>query len=379
VQRPSHRTTLVALVGMVAATAAGSASGQGVLLPLGSNPDEGLTASRTLVAHTREGSVLHVYEAAFRWSGPDVGGFVWVVPVGDEASLASVDCAVFDELENLAAPRILVQHRGPADGCGCDEWDPQQAESSPIGSHVWPEDTLAGAASGPEGFATWEDLLARLAAMGVEAQSGLAAEVLGYYVANGYSFLFSEVDGHEAEGAVCLAVRYPSSTAYLLPMRSAAVAADGLVEILIYVLDEMRVEPPANGSPYPAVEIAPDAIRLADGGTTNYQTLFEDAVHVDAPPEVRRNFVVEFSGNVGPVGMIEPAHEWLTRLRTTLPGREIISDVPLEQVQEGAEVRRDRTILVASAGRAPGAETVLALTAFGICLVARGRRRRSPR
>lgn len=328
-----------------------------------SNPGRGLVATRALVTRQDDGLIYQLVEVQFDFDATQ--DFAWVLPILAEGTIDFENCPAdrnyFEELREIAEPRIHIRERQPHEGsCNCGEGAYAPPVLAEIGAHPSSSNTATPFdVEALEPFDTFDDLRSHLEA-GNYVISTSAVGVLSHYVEHTYGYVIAEVAPEYTTGRVCLQIRYSFADDeaeeregdYVLSLRAASIAATEEVEVFVYVLDEGMARPYLNTeegvASFYSTQINLDGLRTTEAGGTNYSELFYDAV-MSRPP---RAFVVEYSGSIDrTLPWTGSTDRWLTRMRTIFERNDMESaDLNLEVLGQD-EVPSEYEILVASVGR----------------------------
>lgn len=384
------RTKLVSLTVLITCFFSSSAFALGVLIPE-TGGDAQFHASRTLVTRTPEGLTFQMTEIDFEVDEA-TSHFVWLLPVAASGTLELDRCeGTFDELTEITEPRILVRRRGYVEtGTGCSGNYEQETIVPDIGAYTYSGNALSAEPDGLEEMTEygelddWIDSYPRDLTI---PQS--AAGTLVHYIDHAYRFVAIPADPTFRTGRVCVQATYQHPTGrsydYLLPLKTAATTTVSDMEILVYAIEAGRVRPYVNSetgeASYYASELSQEELHMTDQFTTNYETLFTEAVHSRPVP----TFVVEYSDAIeSPPSWAHTNNSWLTRLRINLdqsilpvedrdPEMEYDADLALE-ITNRDEIDRDYQIIIAAISSSPS--TTLFACAFaliGVTLVVRRR------
>jgi hypothetical protein len=349
-----------------------------------------VVASRTLLAKIASDRTLQMTEIRFDVS--QATDFLWLLPIpadaeGEDITVVGCVAGAFDELDRVAAPRILLRTRQGGD---CGARDIPEPVPADIGAVAYDDDEFLplDTPTTREPFADNEEFEAWLAALGTGRyfieRTSLTWPFVSNYVGNTYAFVATEVDPDVLTGRVCVGVEYTPHTdrdvAHQIATMSLSFSSQQNIELLVYVLDDGAgvpyVAPETGEALYRSTTINPDEIRVDGSGDANYATVFSDTIGVDQATPV---FVIESAGPLPePLGWSGSSSTFLTRLRTSAtPSQLDGADLAL-QINPAAEsvlVPRDYSIIVAQAG-GPDASLLLCAAALACALALRRRRER---
>lgn len=360
----------------------------GVIVP--AQGEGHVVASRTLLAKISPERTLQMTEIRFELN--QTTDFLWLVPIPadtEAGDISVVGCIAdaFEELDQKAAPRVLLRRRQGGD---CGSREVPEPVLGVLGSDLYGDIAFQPSAQPTthEPFANNEEFETWLATFGsgryfIERTSHTWPFVSNY-VGNTYAFVVAEVDPNISTGRVCLGVEYTPHTdrdvAHQIATMSLSFSSEEGIELLVYVLDDgiglPYVAPETGEAQYRSTTINPDEIVVDESGQPNYAEVFARTVGTSPAPPV---FVIESAGALAePLGWSGTSSTFLTRLRTSAsPAQLAGADLALQvnSLEDSRVVPRDYSIIVAQAG-GPDASLLLCATALACTLALRRRRRR---
>jgi len=295
-----------------------------------------MSDQRVLMIFTDDGRVEHLVQVAYE--GKPMS-FAWVYPFPDRPEIDEADEAVFSRLDNETRPsfRIVTDYGDDGGGCGCPLPFPGgAADGTPQDAGVDATPPVTVWDTGQVGIfdyavitaVTIDDMIQWLTDNGYRAPADANA-VLDHYVTLGWYFVamkISQATTTTTTKTSVLRFTYPyGSMTYPLYMSSISPAAS--VGVILYVVAPHRVEMTGGFS---SVEIDGEEVQATSENTTNYETLFRDAIEAAGG----RAFVTEYvgAGAENILSGLELIPEgttglYLTRLRTSLSPALMTSDV----------------------------------------------------
>ena len=301
------------------------------------------TAERVLFRVNPDETITSVIEIQFQG---EPTAFAWVLPLSDAIdpdSITTAPAGLFDDLEDLTAPRFVTAASGMASAdaagmsAGCadpfapfffgNEWDGEVTEPEFSGVDVVGESVV-----GPYALEiiTAEDssnLLGWLNWNGYQIP-GNAMEPIAHYVNSGMAFLGVKLQPDVPEGPIdALEITMPG-TQPMLPLLLTSVAAVDDMDITAYVLADERYAV-AN---YTDHAFDWQRVEWAGEGRTDYELRLPS--ELDAVGG--RAFITEFAGSTEGMTSSEAAEallgsgQYVTRFRSMLSASEMTLD-PLWQ------------------------------------------------
>ncbi|MFO0567156.1 MAG: DUF2330 domain-containing protein [Polyangiaceae bacterium] len=282
-----HRFSFVGSVAFAAALLLEPrASACGGMLAQEESQKAALSAQRVLVAEGEEHTAVVVsvgYEGAR-------GDNAFVLPLQKEPKqIADADPKLFDELENLTAPRIHVfdstaKHPGSS-GCGCGGLEKAAAAPGGGGADDSVRVVLKGqtetyqyvVVGGSSGSSIGEWLTREKFPVPKEVQGTLDG-----YATRGWVFLAARVRPKAGVGALApISIHYeklpPEQIEYPFALSAHSVAEGLRTEVVLYLAG-----PPAFLPKNYSVKRVASAVRAVSPTTTNYPQLFADATREGA-------------------------------------------------------------------------------------------------